>query len=506
MVWPLSFYLNLHSNPYNSPYARQGGELQGNSPGTRAERPIRFPGDSMGSADQITQSGSGRAATDAARAAALRRRLRELGGNAGVAAGAAAATAATRKASDTDQDVTADPDDCRFAELAQRVNRTRTGAIPALPASATGASQRIARKRWRSCAPTIRECGTDIDRGGFPARYLLGLAPVWLISAVFHVILIVVLALLTYHYPQLRSTILIAGDSREPETVPDTLDDFTFGIAETEFEQPLWSPEKVDVSGLSVELPAVTAAPDFSVDWAGLDTRSEQLSAVQTVKGSILPRRNKEGSGAQFYGIQASGDRFVFIVDSSTSMRLKFADAKRELECAVRGLNQDQLFYVIFFDRDAERLRLGKWNERRTRYSLKSRPELDLVPANEDNINGLVYWMNTIQLDNDTNPYPAVVYALRKLRPDAVFLLSDGEFNDGGATEAFLTRENIVDDPTNGPTPKTIVHCVGFYSRKGEITLQRIAEDNGGTYRFVEPPRGLLPFLGRFPAAPSPVR
>jgi hypothetical protein len=29
------------------------------------------------------------------------------------------------------------------------------------------------------------------------------------------------------------------------------------------------------------------------------------------------------------------------------------------------------------------------------------------------------------------------------------------------------------------------VHCVGFYSRQGEVTLQRIAAANGGTYRFV---------------------
>ena len=198
---------------------------------------------------------------------------------------------------------------------------------------------------------------------------------------------------------------------------------------------------------------------------------------------------------AQFFGVQATGNDFVFIVDSSMSMTQKFADAKRELEYSIRQLSPQQRFYVIFFDRNAEHMVLGKFDKQRKLFVFHDAPEPDLVPATTQNIVAFVQWMNTIQLEFATNPYMATFFAINELKPDAIFLLSDGEFTDRGATEWFLLESNAVVDAAGKRQPRSVVHCIGFYSREGEITLKRIAAANGGTYRFVEPPPGYVPMF-----------
>ena len=57
------------------------------------------------------------------------------------------------------------------------------------------------------------------------------------------------------------------------------------------------------------------------------------------------------------------------------------------------------------------------------------------------------------------------------LRPDAVFLLSDGAFPDG--TVAELTRLN---------KHKVPIHCVDLTGGLAGDHLKRIAEANGGKY------------------------
>lgn len=133
--------------------------------------------------------------------------------------------------------------------------------------------------------------------------------------------------------------------------------------------------------------------------------------------------------------MQATGNDFVFIVDSSMSMTQKFADAKRELEYAIRKLSPDQRFYVLFFDRNTARMTFGSWDRKHRQYTFNAEPEPDLVPGTTPNVDAFVYWMNTIQLEFATNPYEATAFTINVLKPDAIFLLSDGEFTDRGATE-----------------------------------------------------------------------
>jgi hypothetical protein len=78
--------------------------------------------------------------------------------------------------------------------------------------------------------------------------------------------------------------------------------------------------------------------------------------------------------------------------------------------------------------------------------------------------------MRMIDADGDTNPKSAMSLAL-SLRPDAVFLLSDGVFPDG--TVNAVARSN----PRKVP-----IHCVDLSGGEAGDQLKQIARDSGGHY------------------------
>jgi hypothetical protein len=143
---------------------------------------------------------------------------------------------------------------------------------------------------------------------------------------------------------------------------------------------------------------------------------------------------------------------------------------------AIRRLSRDQAFYIVFFDHDADRMKLPPNTE----------PELLCVPATTENINKAEQWVKTVINEGRTDPYDAVKFAL-DIVPDAIYLLTDGIFTDRGQTERFLKANNILNDAIDGTRPKVVVHTVCFWDRAGEEPLQRIAKDYNGTYRYVPP-------------------
>jgi hypothetical protein len=259
-------------------------------------------------------------------------------------------------------------------------------------------------------------------------------------------------------------------------------------------EDPL---EHVKLETTLVELPpmaapAVTAFPvaaaDVSVDVTAsapvLETANPTPAAdlsrdMNALLDSRLLRETATGETAgraEFFGVQATGRRFLFVVDSSRSMRgSRFAAARQELALAIRRLNPRQAFYVIFFSQTPERMVLAP----------DSKPSPRPVPATPQNIQRLERWLAGVQLQPGADPRQALEWAL-DMQPDAVFLLSDGEFS--AATESWLETRNLRDDVERGRVPRAVLHTVGLQSRQGEERLQRIASKFGGSYRFVPAP------------------
>ncbi|MGE0605658.1 MAG: VWA domain-containing protein [Pirellulales bacterium] len=165
------------------------------------------------------------------------------------------------------------------------------------------------------------------------------------------------------------------------------------------------------------------------------------------------------GKSASFFGIQATGERFVFVVDLSGSMEgHRFSRAKRELRQSLNKLAAGQSYYIIFFNTAAFPMPAG-----------------DLVAANSSNRRKTNRWISQLQSGGFTNPASALRLAV-ELDPDAIFFLTDGEFDP-----------EIVDMVEPASTSASLpIHTIAFQSQAGEGLMQEIARRTHGTYRYVK--------------------
>jgi hypothetical protein len=342
------------------------------------------------------------------------------------------------------------------------------------------------RDRWRTLPEAAEAEPTPpapplADEEAAPGNLFgrLATAPSWLVSLVVHLLALIALGMFTFStlQPPEPATITVASvEEYALETFTDVV-----------ITPPLENVEHqvVDApAGALAEMADVTedsALGDSSGSVASTDLDAIDVGAMEDLFGSAGQGLKNVGGGqgsAEFFGVKAGGRKFVFVVDSSNSMRgEKFKEAKEELLYAVRRLDKTQAFYVLFFDQDALRMFVDGDNE----------PETRPLPANVPNVRKLEKWLPTVENERRTDPYDAMKIAL-EMRPDAIFILSDGQFTDRGRTERYLAESNVIDDPVDGRRPRVVVHTIAFYSRDGEPTMQAIAKAYKGTYRFVPRP------------------
>src|SRR5690606_31280463 len=99
-------------------------------------------------------------------------------------------------------------------------------------------------------------------------------------------------------------------------------------------------------------------------------------------------------------------------------------------------------------------------------------PTKTLQRARPPSIVKINKWIAEVTPAGGTDPMPAIRVAL-DFKPDAVFILSDGEFDASAVSEtASLNRKK-----------KIAINTLAF--RSDAITLQLIAEQNAGVYRVV---------------------
>ena len=84
-----------------------------------------------------------------------------------------------------------------------------------------------------------------------------------------------------------------------------------------------------------------------------------------------------------------------------------------------------------------------------------------------------------------TDPSGALDIALQRLKPEAIFLMTDGVF-DPATSGAVIAAGN--------PTKKVEINTICFHDQIGEQICKQIAADNNGSYRYVPPPSGLQHF------------
>jgi len=169
-----------------------------------------------------------------------------------------------------------------------------------------------------------------------------------------------------------------------------------------------------------------------------------------------------------FWGIAADGDRVVYIIDRSGSMTDSIDYLKFELKRSINALAEDKRFDVIFYSSGPPvEMPLA---------SAKPGPAADdaLPLATAETKQKTFDFIAAITPMGETDPSAALTRAF-ELRPDEIYLLTDGEFD-----------KSIVDLVKRlNSTGRTRVHTIAYVFRAGAEALKQIAAANGGRYRYV---------------------
>lgn len=160
--------------------------------------------------------------------------------------------------------------------------------------------------------------------------------------------------------------------------------------------------------------------------------------------------------GTSFFGVEARGRFFVYVIDQSGSMidDDRLTRATIELRRSVFALQSPQRFEVIAYNDDATTMPGGPIPR----------------PADQRHKGMLRSWLRMIEPDGGTSPREAVLLALA-LRPDAVFLLSDGDIPEG-----------VVEVIAKANTRRLPIHCVDMADGLAGDDLKHIAAQSGGRY------------------------
>ena len=210
----------------------------------------------------------------------------------------------------------------------------------------------------------------------------------------------------------------------------------------------LKTPVKVDLFPERTDQEA--AAQEGAEGWV-TDSRGRPV-----VSTSALPSHHK----TRFFGVEAPGQVFVFIIDQSGSMEAgdRMSRAKRELRSTIRALEFPQRFQVIAFN-DVTRV-------------CQSLP----ATATEREKEKFERWLGTIVPEGGTEPRRALAEALA-IRPDAVFLLTDGELPPGTAQETAQLNARAAQANGGDLVP---IHCIDLSGGLPSRELARIARESGG--------------------------
>ena len=104
-------------------------------------------------------------------------------------------------------------------------------------------------------------------------------------------------------------------------------------------------------------------------------------------------------------------------------------------------------------------------------------PVNSMLAAVPKNIQWAEKWVNNRGFGSGTDPKQALRFTFN-VKPDTVWLLTDGQFRDESGALSIIKRAN--------PKKNVRINTLAFDSRGGERVLKQIAEENDGTYRFIK--------------------
>lgn len=226
----------------------------------------------------------------------------------------------------------------------------------------------------------------------------------------------------------------------------------------THFDQPVSRPSR--------QL-APLAVPSVIDRFAGNPLSVSPTAGGDVVVGGLAGRatRGRQVEGAEFLGVRARGDRFVFVLDNTLdTFGESWTQTKRETLAAISRLEPGQQFAVVMIDGTSYRdgFREG------------------LHPARADSAARLAPWLEAQVLIDQGLPEQAMKTAV-DLRPDAIYLVGSAGFTPESVEP--LRAANKIVDHDQIKMPGVVVHTIGI-SQLPELAepLRQIAKHSGGHF------------------------
>lgn len=337
---------------------------------------------------------------------------------------------------------------------------------------------------------------------------VLEFLPSWLVSLVFHLVLVLLMALFT-----------VAGNSGLGDAVllsvtsggNDGPGDSDLLAASLEMPSELESPQQLEAPAEFAEIPTPVEVPtDISlIDPTGLVAPTELTGLPNGTADSGMGGGTGTGEGrgtgsdkgdfAQtgVFGLVDEGADFVYVFDRSQSMNSTFSytsegetvfsitpliAAKAELVRSLHDLDTQNRFHIIFYNHESWLFDPGRNSHR------------GLITATPDNRTRAERFIASVYGDGRTRHVPPLETAIR-MRPDVIFLLTDGEEKDDPSPAELARLRKL----NNGRTKINVVQfCFEMRSEGGLVTL---AKENGGRHIFMNVSQ-LAPGLGGMAQVP----
>lgn len=183
------------------------------------------------------------------------------------------------------------------------------------------------------------------------------------------------------------------------------------------------------------------------------------------------PRRNPPGGKAktQVFGVEGEGNSFVYVFDRSTSMGgVPLRAAKAEMIASLDSLADTHQFQIVFYSTNASVFNPGG----RGRLSFADERAKNLAKR----------FIGGITADGNTNHLDALNKALQ-MGPDVIFFLTDGGDELSAKAVNEITQDN---------RGAVAIHAIEFGTGpKAESYnfVQRLAGQNGGKYQYIDTTR-----------------
>jgi hypothetical protein len=224
---------------------------------------------------------------------------------------------------------------------------------------------------------------------------------------------------------------------------------------------------------------------DSTIEDLLLEALADKVIDVPDETDQLKETEEKPNSTAavEFFGAEAPGSKFVYVVDISYSMDARnmerYQRAKDELIRSVSNLEPEQSYFVFLFS----------WHTKTMLYHQTP----VWIRAEKNHEKKLDRWLKDVSLSSGTDPRYALSLA-NAMEPDAIFLLSDGQFNQPNTP--FSETGWLLADGTRSQlgVPEGIakymfsipIHTISFENPFTKDSMEQIAKLSGGSFRYIK--------------------